>query len=53
MATFQEVYVRDIIEIPLYYRKNVDLHSAKLGNFFGNPTSAGPTWNAVDWYVKG
>lgn len=53
MATFQEVYVRDIIEIPLYYRKNVELHSPKLGNFFANPTQAGMTWNAGDWYVKG
>ena len=40
------------VEIPLYYRKNVDLVSSKLGNYFSNPTSAGPTWNAVDWYVK-
>ena len=53
MATFQEIYVRDIIEIPLYYRKNVELHSPSVGNFFANPTSAGPTWNAVDWYKKG
>jgi peptide/nickel transport system substrate-binding protein len=53
MATFQEIYVRDIIEIPLYYRKNVELHSPAIGNFFANPTSAGPTWNAVDWYNKG
>ena len=41
------------VEIPLYYRKNVDLVSSKLGNYFQNPTQAGPTWNAVDWYVKG
>jgi hypothetical protein len=40
MATFQEVYARDIIEIPLYYRKQVELHSPKLGNFFANPTQA-------------
>ncbi len=53
METFQEIYVRDIIEIPLYYRKNVELASPKVGNFFANPTQAGPTWNAVDWYVKG
>jgi peptide/nickel transport system substrate-binding protein len=53
MATFQEVYARDIIEIPLYYRKQVELHSPKLGNFFANPTQAGLTWNAVDWFLKG
>lgn len=53
MTTFQEIYVRDIIEIPLYYRKNVELHAPNVGNFFANPTQAGPTWNAVDWYIKG
>ena len=37
----------------LNYRKQVDLASAKLGNFFANPTQAGPTWNIVDWYAKG
>jgi len=35
----------------LTYRKQVDLTSAKVGNFFANPTQAGPTWNVVDWYV--
>jgi peptide/nickel transport system substrate-binding protein len=53
MGEFQKTYVEKTVEIPLYYRKNVDLAGTKLGNFFGNPTSAGPTWNAVDWYVKG
>jgi len=53
MAEFQKVYVEKTVEIPLYYRKNVDLASPKLGNFFSNPTQQGPTWNAVDWYVKG
>jgi peptide/nickel transport system substrate-binding protein len=53
MAEFQKVYTEKTVEIPLYYRKQVDLHSAKVGNFVANPTQAGPTWNAVDWYVKG
>ena len=53
MAEFQQIYVEKTVEIPLYYRKNVELHSAKLGNFFANPTQAGPTWNIVDWYVAG
>lgn len=53
MATFQKVYVDKTVEIPLYFRKQVDTVSPTVGNFFGNPTSAGPTWNAVDWYVKG
>jgi peptide/nickel transport system substrate-binding protein len=53
MATFQKVYNEKVVEIPLYYRKQVDLFSSKVGNFIGNPTQAGPTWNAVDWYLKG
>jgi ABC-type transport system substrate-binding protein len=53
MANFQRVYVEKTVEIPLYYRQNVDLHLPRAGNFVGNPTQAGPTWNAVDWYVKG
>lgn len=53
MATFQKIYVDKTIEIPLYFRKEVEALNAKVGNFFANPTSAGPTWNAVDWYVKG
>jgi peptide/nickel transport system substrate-binding protein len=52
MAEWQKVYVEKTIEIPLYYRKQVDLVSAKVGNFASNPTAAGPTWNAVDWFKK-
>ena len=52
MAEFQKIYVEKTVEIPLYYRKNVDLVGPKLGNFFANPTQAGPTWNAVDWFAK-
>ena len=51
MAEFQKVYVEKTVEIPLYYRKNVELVGPKLGNFFANPTQAGPTWNAVDWFA--
>lgn len=53
MATFQQIYVAKTIEIPLYFRKEVEALNSKVGNFLPNPTSAGPTWNAVDWYVKG
>ena len=52
MAEFQKIYVEKTVEIPLYYRKNVELVGPKLGNFFANPTQAGPTWNAVDWFAK-
>jgi ABC-type transport system substrate-binding protein len=52
MADFQKVYIEKTVEIPLYYRKNVELVGPAMGNFFANGTQAGPTWNAVDWYVK-
>jgi len=50
MATFQKIYVEKTVELPLYYRKNVELVGPALGNFFANPTQYGPTWNAVDWF---
>ena len=53
LADFQKVYVEKTVEVPLYYRKQVELFSPKLGNFFANGTQAGMTWNAADWYVKG
>ena len=37
MAEFQKIYVEKTVEIPLYYRKNVDLVGPKLGNFFAQP----------------
>ena len=52
MADFQRVFAEKTVEIPLYYRKNVELVSPEVGNFFANPTQAGLTWNAADWYVK-
>jgi peptide/nickel transport system substrate-binding protein len=51
MAEFQKIYVERTVEIPLYYRKRVDLFGPRVGNLISNPTPAGPTWNAVDWYV--
>lgn len=53
MAGFQKLYVDRSVEVPLYYRRQVDLVGRKAGNFFGNPSKAGPTWNAVDWYARG
>jgi peptide/nickel transport system substrate-binding protein len=53
MATVQQVMYDKTVEIPLYYRKSIELHSPTLGNFWANGTQAGPTWNAVDWYVNG
>ena len=52
MATFQKVYVDKTVEIPLYYRKNVELAGAHLGNYFANGTQVGSTWNGEDWFFK-
>jgi ABC-type transport system substrate-binding protein len=38
MAEFQKIYVEKTVEVPLYYRKQVELVGPKLGNFFANPT---------------
>ncbi|HEY7589898.1 MAG TPA: peptide ABC transporter substrate-binding protein [Candidatus Limnocylindrales bacterium] len=53
MATFQQIYVDETLEVPLYYRKNVELHSPELGNFFANGTLSSSMWNAWDWFRKG
>ena len=52
MGDLQQIYVEKAVEVPLYYRKQVDLHAPRLGNFFANPTQAGPTWNVVDWFAS-
>ncbi|HYO42071.1 MAG TPA: peptide ABC transporter substrate-binding protein [Candidatus Limnocylindrales bacterium] len=52
MATFQKVYVEKTVEIPLYYRKNVELEGPRIGNFFANGTQVGSTWNGEDWFAK-
>jgi peptide/nickel transport system substrate-binding protein len=52
MATFQKVYVDKTVEIPLYYRKNVELAGPRIGNYFANGTQAGSNWNAEDWFAK-
>jgi peptide/nickel transport system substrate-binding protein len=50
MAEFQKVYVENTLEVPLYYRKTVELHAPAVGNFGGNGTQAGSNWNSEDWY---
>ena len=52
MDQFQQVYVEKTVEIPLYYRKNVELANPRLGNYFANGTQVGSTWNAEDWFVR-
>jgi len=51
MATFQEAYVNETVEVPLYYRQNVELANEKVGNYFANGTQVGSTWNGEDCFV--
>jgi peptide/nickel transport system substrate-binding protein len=52
MGTFQRVFRQRIVEIPLYYRRNVELVGRRLGNYFPNGTQASSGWNAEDWFIR-
>jgi peptide/nickel transport system substrate-binding protein len=52
MATFQRIYIEKTVEVPLYYRKNVELVAPKIQNFTGNPSTIGPYWNAQDFWIQ-
>ena len=52
MAEYQELFVDQTVEIPLYFWQDVELHAARVGNFGGSSPTAGPTWNAADWYIR-
>jgi peptide/nickel transport system substrate-binding protein len=52
MADFQRAYVEQVVEIPLFYHGTIELVDPVVGNYAPNPSLAGPTWNAADWYLK-
>ena len=52
MKQFQKLYVDQAIEVPIYFRHDVNVVQSYVKNWFGNPTSVGHTWNAQDWYIK-
>jgi len=51
MSQWQKVYVDQVVEVPLYFRKDVNIVNAKVLNWTGNPTSTGYAWNIGDWYL--
>jgi peptide/nickel transport system substrate-binding protein len=53
MIEFQEIYVEQTVEIPIYVSETVELHGAKVGNAVGGSPVGGATWNVADWFVKG
>jgi peptide/nickel transport system substrate-binding protein len=50
MADFQKLYVDKAVEVPLYYRKTVELYAPRLQNVFPNG-AGGYFWNGEDWFV--
>jgi peptide/nickel transport system substrate-binding protein len=52
MKTFQKIYVEQAVEVPLYFRHDVNVVQPYVKNWYGNPTSVGHTWNAQDWYIQ-
>ena len=50
MFTVQDIYSSNVIEIPLFYWKNVYLVNPKLHNVVGNPTTATVLWNIEDFW---
>jgi peptide/nickel transport system substrate-binding protein len=52
MEQFQKIYVDQVVEVPLYFRKDVNLVQPYVVNWTGNPTSTGYTWNVQDWFVQ-
>ncbi len=53
MVEYQEIYVEQTVEIPLYVSETVELHALKVGNAVGASPVGGATWNVADWFVKG
>ncbi|MEI8333399.1 MAG: ABC transporter substrate-binding protein [Chloroflexota bacterium] len=52
MAQFQKVYVDQVVEVPIYFRKDVNVVQPYVKNWTGNPTSVGYTWNVGDWFIQ-
>ena len=48
MHVVQDIYSSNVIEVPLFYWKNVYLVDPKLHNVVGNPTTATVLWNIED-----
>lgn len=52
MAQWQTYYTQNVVEVPLFYWKDVYLVNPKLQNVVGNPTTASVLWNVQDWWVQ-
>jgi peptide/nickel transport system substrate-binding protein len=52
MAQFQNEYVDQVVEVPEYFRKDVNLVQPYVKNWTGNPSSVGYLWNVQDWFIQ-
>jgi len=52
MAQWQKVYVDQVVEVPEYFRKDVNLVQDYVKNWTGNPSSTGYSWNIQDWFIQ-
>jgi peptide/nickel transport system substrate-binding protein len=52
LSDWQDLYVKDIVEIPLFNWKDVWLVSPKLHNFQANATQYTASWNSGDWWIE-
>jgi peptide/nickel transport system substrate-binding protein len=50
MGVVQDYYASNVIEIPLFFWKDVYLVSPRLHNVTGNPTTASVLWNIEDFW---
>ena len=48
----QDVYVKLVPEVALYYRNEARGLSVKLQNFLKNPSTATDVWNVEDWWLQ-
>ncbi|MEO8229797.1 MAG: ABC transporter substrate-binding protein [Chloroflexota bacterium] len=47
----QEQYIKQDVEIALYYRNEVRGYATKIKNLLWNPSSATELWNIEDWFI--
>jgi peptide/nickel transport system substrate-binding protein len=52
LGTFQDLYYKNVVEIPLYNWRQVWLSNGKVQNYLPNPTQYGVTWNTGDWWLQ-
>ena len=47
----QQQYIKDNVEIALYYRNEVRGYATRIKNLLWNPSSSTELWNIEDWFI--